>query len=200
MGIVPAMEYQHHLIDLFSIRKIASMKTAEYLASLHAGWNKYQAPGDSERLIQFVAGQWKTSPALEDYARTYLPKKSVDLGPIELLPAERIEENSDYWDDGELFTHFGLLEIGGTVGCYYLFMLIDTGQVFILDAYDIPTEDHRDAPCYTEPDIDKFDIQEWINYCEKERAEGFNSPRMFESFEAFDEFLLAWHQESKKDK
>ena len=170
------------------------MKTTDLLKAQKDNWDKYKAPGDSARLKKFVADKWKTSAALEHYADTYLPKSSVDLGPFVLLSAERIESAND-WDDGELLSHFGLLEIGGTVSTSYLFMLIDTGQVFVLDVYDIPVEDMRDGLFESER-LEDFEVDKWIAYCEENREIGMKGPQMFGSFAEFDEALLAWHQES----
>tara|TARA_R110002096_G_scaffold168538_14_gene339415 strand:+ start:1253 stop:1768 length:516 start_codon:yes stop_codon:yes gene_type:complete len=170
------------------------MKTADYLMTQKGWLDKYEAPGDSERLKQFVTDKWKASPALEHYADTYLPKTSIDLGPFILLSAERIEKENN-WDDGEVLSRLGLLEIGGTVGADYLFMLVDTGQVLFLDVSDIPTADMRESNDDS-TEIEEFSVSEWLGELTAGDLASHRLAGVFESFADFDEAFLAWHQAS----
>ncbi|MBT8038199.1 MAG: hypothetical protein KJO21_11700 [Verrucomicrobiae bacterium] len=170
------------------------MKTAKYLAT-QGGWQKYEAPGDSAWLKQFVADKWKASAAVEHYADTYLPKSSVDLGPFVLLSAEDIKKGNHFWDDGELLSRFGLLLIGDTVGCEYLFMLADTGRVIILDRPEIPDSEHREY-FYGSAKIEEFDFARWLSEEKGAATEEYPiGAGDFASFAEFDEALLDWHQQ-----
>ena len=175
------------------------MKTAEYLATL-GGWQKYEAPGDSARLKKFVADKWRTSPALEHYADTYLPKSSVDLGPFILRSAESIEED-DYWNSGEygeLLPRFGLLLIGDTVGSEFLFMQVDTGRVVILDRISIPIAEMREMRLGS-AESEEFNLDRWLTEWADMDEEHPIGTGDFTSFAEFDEALLEWHQQDFDD-
>ena len=170
------------------------MKTAEYLFT-ERGWQKYDAPGDSARLKQFVTDKWKGSVALEQYAETYLPMSSIDLGPFILLSAEGIEKENHFLDDSELLSRFGLLLIGDTVGCEYLFMLVDTGRVIILDRSEIPDAEHREY-FHNCAEIEEFDFARWLNEEKQAATEEYPiGTGDFASFAEFDDALLEWHQQ-----
>jgi hypothetical protein len=177
------------------------MKTSEYLIS--TGWcdgcDVYEAPGDSSRLKQYVADKWKASTALNDYADTFLPKRSFDFGPLILLSAEDIEEQNATWDDGALLSNFGLLPIGSSAGDDCLFMVVDTGQILFLDLSQVPVEDMRENHLGSTA-IEDFDVEQWIAECGEEADEDDGELYgVFASFAEFDESLMAWHQECEDD-
>ena len=72
------------------------MKTAEYLFT-ERGWQKYDAPGDSARLKQFVTDKWKGSVALEQYAETYLPMHPLIWGRSFYSPPKASKKKIISW-------------------------------------------------------------------------------------------------------